>query len=223
MILKAHNLTVVSYFFVCYNQRRKNGSQLRVINRGQNMKIGYARVSTFEQKLESQIEVLKEAGAEEVFQEKFTGTTVERPQFNLVLKKLANGDTLIVTKLDRLARNTREVLEIVQSLFNRGIKVHILNIGLIDYTPTGQLIFTIFSAFAQFERDLIVTRTQEGKNFAKIHDPNFKEGRPQKFTEEQIQFAYELKQQGMTYKMIERKTGISIATQKRRFMKIAKK
>ncbi|ARD97400.1 recombinase family protein [Lactococcus lactis] len=186
------------------------------------MKIGYARVSTFEQKLESQIEVLKEAGAEEVFQEKFTGTTVERPQFNLVLKKLTNGDTLIVTKLDRLARNTREVLEIVQSLFNRGIKVHILNIGLIDNTPTGQLIFTIFSAFAQFERDLIVTSTQEGKNFAKVHDPNFREGRPQKFTEEQIQFAYELKQQGMTYKMIERKTGISIATQKRRFKKIIK-
>lgn len=169
------------------------------------MKIGYARVSTFEQKLESQIEVLKEAGAEEVFQEKFTGTTVERPQFNLVFKKLKDGDTLIVTKLDRLARNTREVLEIVQSLFNRGIKVHILNIGLIDNTPTGQLIFTIFSAFAQFERDLIVTRTQEGKNFAKLHDPSFRKGRPQKFTEEQIQFAYELKQQGMTYKMIERK------------------
>ena len=177
------------------------------------MKIGYARVSTFEQKLESQIEVLKEAGAEEVFQEKFTGTNVERPQFNLVFKKLKDGDTLIVTKLDRLARNTREVLEIVQSLFNRGIKVHILNIGLIDNTPTGQLIFTIFSAFAQFERDLIVTRTQEGKHFAKLHDPSFREGRPQKFTEEQIQFAYELKQQGMTYKMIERKTGISIATQ----------
>ena len=205
----------ISAFKLWY--KRKTSSQLRVINRGHNMKIGYARVSTFEQKLESQIEVLKEAGAEEVFQEKFTGTTVERPQFNLVLKKLANGDTLIVTKLDRLARNTREVLEIVQSLFNRGIKVHILNIGLIDNTPTGQLIFTIFSAFAQFERDLIVTRTQEGKNFAKIHDPNFKEGRPQKFTKEQIQFAYELKQQGMTNKMIERKTGISIATQKRRF------
>lgn len=143
------------------------------------MKIGYARVSTFEQKLESQIEVLKEAGAE-------------------------------------------EILEIVQLLFNRGVKVHILNIGLIDNTPTGQLIFIVLSAFAQFERDLIVTRTQEGKNFVKIHDPNFKEGRPQKFTEEQIQFAYELKQQGMTYKMIERKTGISIATQKRIFRAIKK-
>src|SRR5574340_1546292 len=141
------------------------------------MKIGYARVSTFEQKLESQIEVLKEAGAEEVFQEQFTGTTVERPQFNLVFKKLKDGDTLIVTKLDRLARNTKEVLEIVQSLFNRGIKVHILNIGLIDNTPTGQLIFTIFSAFAQFERDMIVNRTSEGKKYAKDNDPSFKEGR----------------------------------------------
>ena len=73
------------------------------------MKIGYARVSTFEQKLESQIEVLKEAGAEEVFQEKFTGTTVERPQFNLVFKKLKDGDTLIVTKLDRLRSEERRV------------------------------------------------------------------------------------------------------------------
>lgn len=124
-------------------------------------------------------------------------------------------------KIFKLARNTREVLEIIQLLFNRGVKVHILNIGLIDNTPTGQLIFTIFSTFAQFERDLIVTRTQEGKNFAKIHVSNFKEGRPQKFTEGQIQFAYELKQQGMTYKMIERKTGISIATQKRRFRKLS--
>lgn len=89
--------------------------------------------------------------------------------------------------------------------------------GIIDNTPTGQLIFTIFSAFAQFERDMIVNRTSEGKNYARDNDPSFKEGRPQKFTEEQITFAFELKNQGMTYKMIERKTGVSIATQKRRF------
>lgn len=89
--------------------------------------------------------------------------------------------------------------------------------GIIDNTPTGQLIFTIFSAFAQFERDMIVNRTSEGKKYAKDNDPAFKEGRPQKFSEEQIDFAFELKKQGMTYKMIERKTGISIATQKRRF------
>ena len=181
------------------------------------MKLGYARVSTNDQKLETQIELLKSAGAEEIYQEKFTGTTTDRPEFTKLIHLLQRDDCLIVTKLDRFARNTREALEIIQQLFERGINVHILNMGIIDNTPTGQLIFTIFSAFAQFERDMIVSRTNEGKRYAKLNDKNFKEGRPQKFSEEQIQFAYELKQQGMTYKMIERKTGISIATQKRRF------
>lgn len=187
------------------------------------MKLGYARVSTNDQKLETQIELLKSAGAEAIYQEKFTGTTTDRPEFTKLIHLLQRGDCLIVTKLDRFARNTREALEIIQQLFERGINVHILNMGIIDNTPTGQLIFTMFSAFAQFERDMIVSRTNEGKRYAKLNDKNFKEGRPQKFSEEQIQFAYELKQQGMTYKMIERKTGISIATQKRRFMEINKK
>lgn len=127
------------------------------------MKYGYARVSTSDQKLENQISILEEAGAEKIYQEKFTGTTTKRPEFKKLIKQLTTGDMLIVTKLDRFARNTREALEIIQDLFERGIKVNILNMGLIDSTPTGQLIFTIFSAFAQFERDMIVTRTQEEK------------------------------------------------------------
>ena len=165
------------------------------------MKYGYARVSTTDQKLENQIERLKNSGAEIIYQEKFTGTTTERPEFNKLLNELKANDTLIVTKLDRFARNTREALDIIQVLFKRNIKVNILNMGLIDNTPTGQLIFTIFSAFAQFERDMIVTRTQEGKIYAKTHDPYFHEGRPQTYTDEQIRLAYELRQQGMTYKM----------------------
>ncbi|MYV16411.1 recombinase family protein [Furfurilactobacillus milii] len=181
------------------------------------MKYGYARVSTTDQKLANQIELLKSAGAEKVFQEKFTGTTTERPEFQKLLQQLNPDDTLIVTKLDRFARNTREALDIIQDLFNREIKVNILNMGLIDNTPTGQLIFTIFSAFAQFERDMIVTRTQEGKAYAKRNDPHFREGRPQTYTDEQMRLAYQLRQQGMTYKMIARKTGISERTQQRRF------
>ena len=137
------------------------------------MKYGYARVSTTDQKLANQIELLKLAGAEKVFQEKFTGMTTERPEFQKLLQALKSDDTLIVTKLDRFARNTREALTIIQELFSRNVKVNILNMGLIDNTPTGQLIFTIFSAFAQFERDMIVTRTQEGKLYAKQHDPLF--------------------------------------------------
>ncbi|MBZ2202440.1 MULTISPECIES: recombinase family protein [Lactobacillaceae] len=181
------------------------------------MKYGYARVSTTDQKLENQLEALKIAGADKIYQEKFTGTTTERPEFTKLLQQLNPNDTLIVTKLDRFARNTREALDIIQDLFNREIKVNILNMGLIDNTPTGQLIFTIFSAFAQFERDMIVTRTQEGKAYAKRNDPHFREGRPQIYTDEQMRLAYQLRQQGMTYKMIARKTGISERTQQRRF------
>lgn len=181
------------------------------------MKYGYARVSTTDQKLENQLEALKIAGADKIYQEKFTGTTTERPEFSKLLQQLNSDDTLIVTKLDRFARNTREALDIIQDLFNREIKVNILNMGLIDNTPTGQLIFTIFSAFAQFERDMIVTRTQEGKAYAKRNDPHFREGRPQTYTDEQMRLAYQLRQQGMTYKIIARKTGISERTQQRRF------
>ena len=181
------------------------------------MKYGYAKVSTTDQKLENQIDLLKSAGADKIFREKYTGTTTQRPEFQKLLNELEANDTLIVTKLDRFARNTTEALELIQKLFKQNIKVNILNMGVIDNTPTGQLIFTIFSAFAQFERDLIVTRTQEGKMYAREHDPNFREGRPRTYSDEQIQLAYELRQQGMTYKMIARKTGISERTQQRRF------
>lgn len=181
------------------------------------MNIGYARVSISDQKLETQLELLKNAGAEVIYQEKMTGTTIHRPEFEKILQMIRSDDTLIITKLDRFARNTREALEIIQDLFSKGVKINILNMGIIDNTPTGQLTFTIFSAFAQFERDMILTRTREGKNYARENDPLFKEGRPLKYSKEQIEFARELRQQGMTYRMIERKTGISVATLKRRF------
>lgn len=124
------------------------------------MKIGYARVSTIEQNLKPQIEQLKQAGAEKIYSEKYTGTTTERPVFDEVMKTLKSGDTLIVTKLDRLARNLGEALRVVDALFSRQ---DVLNLGRIDNTPSGKLIFNVFMSFAQFERDLIVTRTQEGK------------------------------------------------------------
>ena len=82
----------------------------------------------------------------------------------------------MVTKLDRFARNTVEAVQVVQKLFNSQFAVHILNIGIIEDTPTCCLIFNVFSTFAEFERDMIVTRTQEGKMYAKMHNPNFREG-----------------------------------------------
>lgn len=175
------------------------------------MKIGYARVSTIGQDLNSQIAELKKSGAAQIYSEKFTGTSTDRPVFDKVLSLLNSGDTLIVTKLDRFARNTFEAQKVIRDLFERKIAVHVLNMGIIEDTPTGRLIFNIFTAFAEFERDMIITRTQEGKEYAKKNNPNFKEGRPLKYTKDQLDLAMELKQM-YSYTEVAKKTGISKST-----------
>lgn len=186
---------------------------------------GYARVSTREQKLDVQINDLLNAGVkkENIYSEKYTGTTTKRPVFDELLKKLKKGDTITVVKLDRLARNTTQALQLVQQFNDRGIVLNILNMGKIDNSPTGRLLFTMFSAFADFERDLIVSRTQEGKEFAKKHDPNFKDGRPRKFTQTQLDMAYKLREEKhWTYKKIAEETGISQSTLYKVFSKMRK-
>ncbi|MRG86713.1 recombinase family protein [Salinibacillus xinjiangensis] len=179
------------------------------------MKYGFARVSTKGQatsgnSLEDQVEKLKDAGCEVVYQEAFTGTKRNRPQFNAVLSKLKNGDTLVVTKLDRFARSTVDGIQTIQELFDKGVKVHILNMGLVEDTPTGRLIFNIMSSFAEFERDMIVERTQEGKSIAK-QQSDFREGRPNKFNKKQIEHALVLLNNN-SYKQVEQLTGISKST-----------
>lgn len=151
---------------------------------------GYARVSTKGQakdgnSLENQIELLKSNGAEKIYSDSFTGTKTDRPEFNKLLEKLQKGDTLIVTKLDRFARSMTQGSELVTELINRGIRVNILNIGVMDNTPASKLIRNIFLSFAEFERDMIVERTQEGKAIAKTKE-GFKEGRPKKYTDKQL-------------------------------------
>lgn len=174
------------------------------------MKYGYARVSTTGQDLQVQLHTLEREGCEEIYSEKFTGTKADRPQFQTLLKALDTGDTLVVTKLDRFARSTSEALQIVKDLFERGVKVHVLNMGLIENTPTGRLIFTIMSGFAEFERDLIVERTQEGKAIARQRE-DFREGRPAKFSKKQVEHALVLLQD-YSYKQVEEMTGISKST-----------
>ena len=174
------------------------------------MKYGYARVSTTGQDLEAQIQALKKEGCEKIYKEKFTGTKKERPEFQKLLKELKKGDTLVVTKLDRFARSASEGMEIIKGLFDRGVNVHVLNMGLIEDTPTGRLILNIMLAFAEFERDMIVERTQEGKAIAKQR-PDFREGRPRKYTRKQIEHAIQLKEK-YTYREVEEMTGISKST-----------
>lgn len=154
---------------------------------------GYARVSTKGQaadgnSLESQIEQLKSNGAVEIYKDSFTGTKTDRPEFSKLMKVLEDGDTLIVTKLDRFARSMTQGSELVTELINKGVKVNILNIGIMDNTPASKLIRNIFFSFAEFERDMIVERTQEGKAIAKTKE-GFKEGRPKKYTDKQLDHA----------------------------------
>jgi DNA invertase Pin-like site-specific DNA recombinase len=102
-------------------------------------------------------------------------------------------------------------VQTVRELFERGVRVHILNMGLVENTLTGNLILTVMLAFAEYERGMIVERTQTGKAVAR-QDPNFKDGRPKKYTPQQIQLALDLLEQGKTYRQITEMTGISKST-----------
>ena len=176
---------------------------------------GYARVSTAGQahdgnSLDAQCDKLTAAGAEKVFREHYTGTKTSRPQLDALMTDLMSGDTLVVCKLDRLARSASQGAELIKELLGRGVSINILNMGKLDGTSVGKLIMQIFLAFAEFERDMIVERTQEGKAIAKA-DPAFTEGRPRKFSDKQIQHALSLLNT-MSYKQVTELTGISKST-----------
>lgn len=176
---------------------------------------GYARVSTKGQakdgnSLEAQEKVLRESGANEIYVDAFTGTKTDRPEFDKLMDKIQKGDTLIVTKLDRFASSMTQGSELVSDLIEKGIKVYILNIGVMDNTPSSKLIRNVFFAFAEFERDMIVERTMEGKAIAK-QNPDFREGRPKKYSRKQIEHALELLKSN-SYKQVEDMTGISKST-----------
>lgn len=179
------------------------------------MKYGYARVSTHGQakdgnSLEIQEKSLLEEGCEKIFSDRFSGTKTDRPEFKKLLKKLEEGDTLVVTKLDRFARSTIEGSQIIKDLLDKGVIVNILNIGRLDNTPQSKLMRTMFFAFAEFERDMIIERTQEGKAIAKQRE-DYREGRPKKFSKNQIAHGLELLET-RSYKEVESMTGISKST-----------
>ena len=185
------------------------------------MNYGYARVSTIKQgrgnSLEEQLSALFSSGCDEVIEEKFSGKTNDRPQLKLLLDKLKEGDTFTVTKLDRFARSLIDGTKLVQELLDRGIKINILNIGVMDNTPASKLIRNILLSFAEFERDMIVERTREGKEIARTKD-GYKEGRPKKFTKEQIDLALSMLSVNCgdkSYNEVERLMGISVSTLKR--------
>ena len=136
------------------------------------MLYGYARVSTNGQardgnSLDAQVHALKNAGAEIIFSDVFSGSKNNRPQLDKLLKVIENGDTLIITKLDRIARSLIQGIQLLETLSNKGVIIDVLNMSIIDNSPTGKLIRNIMLFFSEFERDMILQRTTEGKAIAK--------------------------------------------------------
>jgi DNA invertase Pin-like site-specific DNA recombinase len=124
--------------------------------------IGYGRVSTGDQNADSQVDALKRAGADKVFIEKFTGTKLERPELNKVFDYLREGDQLVITKLDRLGRSTKDLLGLLERLNDLNVQLKVLDQSIDTSTPEGKFFFTIIGAVAEFERSLIVSRTKDG-------------------------------------------------------------
>lgn len=147
------------------------------------MQYGYARVSTVGQKdgnsLEEQGNAIIERYPDAVVIEEAYSGAKERPIFNSLIDKLVEGDTLVVTKLDRFCRSVKEGLGYIDGLLAKGVRIHILNMGLIEDTPMGRLMVTNLLAFAEFERAMILERTQGGKAIAK-QKPGYREGRKAK-------------------------------------------
>lgn len=145
---------------------------------------GYARVSSRGQAaygngLEAQRKQLADAGCEATYSDVFTGTTMDRPAWDELVACAVAGDTIVVTKLDRIARTAPDGIETVRSLVERGVSVRILNMGLVEDTPVGRMMLTVMFAMAEFERDLIAERMADGKAVARTRE-GWREGRPRR-------------------------------------------
>jgi DNA invertase Pin-like site-specific DNA recombinase len=131
------------------------------------MTFGYARVSTIDQNLDRQIDALQKHGVEHIFSEKITGTTKDRQELTLLLERITEGDTIVIESLSRLGRSTKDLIELMELFQSKKVNLVSLKENIDTSTSTGKLLFTLMSAIAQFERDVIADRTKEGLAAAK--------------------------------------------------------
>ena len=131
------------------------------------MIIGYARISTADQNLDSQHDALSAAGAERIFSDTISGSTCKRPELDKMLDQLRDGDVIVVAKYDRLARSLRDLLDLVETIKERGAGFRSLAEDIDTTTPAGRLIFHVFASIAQFERERVSERTKEGLQAAR--------------------------------------------------------
>jgi DNA invertase Pin-like site-specific DNA recombinase len=155
-----------------------------------NLLIGYARVSTYEQNLEMQIDALNRVGCSKIVTDKISGSISERPGLKEILTQLRKGDTLIVWRLDRLGRTLRDLIQLVNKLEEDGINFKSIEESIDTTSATGQLIFHIFAALSEFERNLLRERTKAGMESARTRGRQG--GRPKKLSKEKWQMCLDL-------------------------------
>lgn len=175
-----------------------------------NYIFGYARVSTEAQNLDRQLDALKKYGVDVIYNEKMTGTKRDRPELTKLLDRISEGDTVVIESLSRLGRSTKDLIALTELFEKKGVHLVSLKESIDTSTSTGKLLFTLMSAIAQFERDVIADRTKEGLRSARARGR--KGGRP-KTNSEDIKKAVKLyKTQQYTIKEIEEMTGIKKST-----------
>lgn len=180
------------------------------------MKYGYARVSSYKQlkegnSLEDQVEQLRSRGCEEIVQEQYTATTTDRPKFNELISKMEVNDTLMCTTLDRFCRSTEEGIILINKMLKEGKFIHIIDLGFIEEgSLTHKVLVPLLLSVGEMEREKIILRCKSGKVIARSK-PGFREGRPTKFTETQINYALTLLKEH-SYSEVEKMTLISKST-----------
>lgn len=175
------------------------------------MRIGYARVSTPDQSLDLQMQTLRKAGCKKIFREKISGASRERPELQRMLDQVREGDIIVVWKLDRLARSTRDLLDTMETIREAGGKFQSLSEPWADTTShAGKMIMTVFAGIAEFERDLIRERTSAGRVAAQKRGVRF--GRPRKLNPDQAKLAKRLLDEGKLVSEIAQTFGVHVAT-----------
>lgn len=180
------------------------------------MKIGYARVSTRDQHLDLQRTALSEAGCERIFEEQVSGVG-DRTELKAALQYLREGDCLVVYKLDRLGRSMRDLLDIIEQLRQRDISLVSIRDNIDTGSTTGKLVLHIFSALAEFERDLILDRTSEGRREARKRGVKF--GRPKQEKSDKAVACANLYRSGMTIQQIMQQLSIRSKSTVYRFLR----
>lgn len=173
-------------------------------------KIGYARVSSVGQSLDVQLQKLSDCGCDKVYREKKSGTTADRPQLKAILDYVRDGDFLVITKLDRLARSTFHLTQIAEGLKQKNVELVVLDQSIDTSSPTGKLLFNMLASIAEFETEIRKERQLEGIEKAKAKGVQF--GRKAKLTDDQVTALNQDRASGMLIKEVMSKYNLSKAS-----------